>query len=219
MSTDSDARREILRRVRVAIGGPSASGDIPRAYRQESPSPGRLELFVERVGDYRATVRRVGRGDLPAAVAEALASRGIIQVVTPAGIPPDWLSLAQATVLTDDPPLDHAAIDGAGAVITGCALAIAETGTIVLDAGPSQGRRALTLLPDVHICVVDSSRIVMTVPEAVALLDPKRPQTWISGPSATSDIELERVEGVHGPRDLEVLVVGPVEPGNAAPDA
>jgi L-lactate dehydrogenase complex protein LldG len=111
-----------------------------------------------------------------------------------------------ATV-ADEPPLDVSALDRADAVLTGCAVGIAATGTIVLDAGFAQGRRALTLVPDHHICVVRVDQIVDTVPQGFAALDPSRPLTFISGPSATSDIELQRVEGVHGPRTLDVLIV------------
>ena len=114
---------------------------------------------------------------------------------------------AGAAVTVDDPPLSYADLDALDGVVTGCAIAIAETGTIVLDAGPDQGRRAISLLPDLHVCVVMAGQVVGSVPEALARLDPTRPQTWISGPSATSDIELQRVEGVHGPRTLDVVLV------------
>jgi L-lactate dehydrogenase complex protein LldG len=128
-------------------------------------------------------------------------------MVTPTGIPGAWLAGASVEVVVDVPPLTHAELDAVDGVITGCAVAIAETGTIVLDGGPDQGRRAISLLPDLHVCVVQASQIVGSVPEALERLDPRRPQTWISGPSATSDIELQRVEGVHGPRNLQVVVV------------
>ena len=118
-----------------------------------------------------------------------------------------WLVADGVERVSDTPPLPSAELDGIDAVITGCAIAIAETGTIVLDGGPDQGRRALTLIPDHHLCVVRAGQVVDDVPAAVAALDPRRPLTWISGPSATSDIELRRVEGVHGPRHLYVLIV------------
>lgn len=126
----------------------------------------------------------------------------------PPGLPPEWLSAAEVEALTDEPPLDMRALDGSDGVVSGCAAAIALTGTIVLDGGPAQGRRALTLLPDYHLCVVRTDQIVGTVSEALTKVDVSRPQTWISGPSATSDIELNRVEGVHGPRTLHILVAG-----------
>ncbi len=129
----------------------------------------------------------------------------------PAGIDPAWFAEAGRAgieAVPDEPPLSHQALDALDGVLTSCAVAIAETGTIVLDGGAGQGRRALSLLPDYHLCVVLVQQIVGTVPEAIERLEPNRPQTWISGPSATSDIELQRVEGVHGPRNLEVLIVG-----------
>ena len=138
-----------------------------------------------------------------------LAAWGARTLVVPDGLPDDWLAAATGVVaVRDDPPLSKAQLDAVDAVITGAAVGIAETGTIVLDARPGQGRRALSLLPDRHLCIVEVDRIVGTVPEALARLDPRRPLTWISGPSATSDIELQRVEGVHGPRVLDVVIVG-----------
>jgi L-lactate dehydrogenase complex protein LldG len=121
----------------------------------------------------------------------------------PPGLPAGWVGGG----VVDDGTLSTTDLDATDAVVTGCVVAIAETGTIVLDAGPGQGRRALTLIPDLHVCVVRADQVVQTVPEALARLDPTRPQTWISGPSATSDIELDRVEGVHGPRTLEVVLL------------
>jgi L-lactate dehydrogenase complex protein LldG len=161
--------------------------DVPRDYRRTGD--GGVDLFCERVAEYVAKVHRVAPGDLDAAIARVVEGRAI---ATPE------LDLAPAN------------LDGRIAV-TGCALAIAETGTIVLDGGPESGRRALTLVPDHHICVVRADQIVSSVPEAIAALEPAaregRPITFVSGPSATSDIELERVEGVHGPRNLDVFVV------------
>ena len=165
-------------------------------------------LFTERVADYQATVLRSTTTALPATIAGALAARACRRVVVPAGVPDGWLAEATGVeAIADDPPLSKTDLDRLDGVLTGCAVAIAETGTIVLDGGSGQGRRAISLLPDYHLCVVFGDQVVGSVPEALVRLDPKRPLTWISGPSATSDIELQRVEGVHGPRTLDVIVV------------
>jgi L-lactate dehydrogenase complex protein LldG len=203
-----DARAAILGRIREALAEPPAAVVIPRDYERALPAATDIaELFVERVRDYRATVHRTTATDLPAAIGNVLASHGAIRLAAPVGIPEAWLAASPIERVVDEPPLAYHELDGVDGVITGCAVAIAETGTIVLDAGPDQGRRALSLLPDLHVCVVIASQVVGTVPEALARLEPTRPQTWISGPSATSDIELQRVEGVHGPRRLDVIFV------------
>ncbi|HKT02569.1 MAG TPA: LUD domain-containing protein, partial [Rugosimonospora sp.] len=165
-----------------------------------------VELFAARAADYRATVDRTTAAGLPAAIAAALRQRGARRIVVPAGVPSGCLAEAGVEALADEPPLSVAQLDAADGVLTGAAVAVALTGTVVLDAGPGQGRRALSLLPDYHLCAIRADQIVGTVPEALARLDPRRPQTWISGPSATSDIELNRVEGVHGPRTLHLLI-------------
>jgi L-lactate dehydrogenase complex protein LldG len=204
----SAARDVILTRIREALGdGPSAVA-TPRDYERTLPAgPAIAELFVERVSDYRATVHRTTAAELPATIAAVLAERGARRLATPAGVPDEWLAQSEVERVSDDPPLSFGDLDRLDGVITGCAVAIAETGTIILDGGPDQGRRALSLLPDLHVCVVTASQVVGSVPEALARLEPTRPQTWISGPSATSDIELQRVEGVHGPRRLDVVFV------------
>jgi L-lactate dehydrogenase complex protein LldG len=202
------AREAVLERIREALADRPPASAIPRDYELALP-PGTdiVALFVERVGDYRASVHRTPTADLPATIAAVLNARGATRVAVPAGIPDAWLAAAPIEQVADEPPLSHDALDRLDGVLTGCAVAIAETGTIVLDAGPAQGRRVLSLLPDLHVCVVLADQIVGSVPEALARLAPTRPQTWISGPSATSDIELQRVEGVHGPRRLDVIVV------------
>jgi L-lactate dehydrogenase complex protein LldG len=166
-----------------------------------------VALFAGRAADYRAVVEQVPAGGLPAAVARTLTG-GLF--VVPAGVPPEWLSLAadcpDAVLTGDDPPLSAQALDAITGVITGCAVAIAETGTIILDHGPGQGRRALTLVPDFLLVIVRPDQIAADLADAMSRLDPRRPHTLISGPSATSDIELVRVEGVHGPRNLHVLI-------------
>jgi L-lactate dehydrogenase complex protein LldG len=155
---------------------------------------------VERVEDYRAVVVRCGPDEVDARIAEALPAGA--RVVVPEGLP--W---AVPNALSDE-QLSALDLDGIDAVVTGAAVGIASTGTIVLSHGSGQGRRALTLVPDLHVCVVRADQVVADVPDAVGLLDPDQPTTWISGPSATSDIELDRVEGVHGPRTLHVIVAG-----------
>jgi L-lactate dehydrogenase complex protein LldG len=206
------ARDEVLGRIRTALGPAPSQGTTPRAYRtagEHGPgSPALVELLTDRLVDYRATVVATTEPELPEAVARVLDERGLRRVVAPDGVPEAWLD--GADVLRDGAgTLAVAELDGADAVVTGCAVAVAETGTIVLDAGPDQGRRALTLVPDVHVVVVRAGQVVQTVPEAVARLAGgavDRPLTMISGPSATSDIELDRVEGVHGPRTLIVVL-------------
>jgi L-lactate dehydrogenase complex protein LldG len=205
------ARTVVLERIRAALAGaPPPAVDIPREYETALPAgTDVIDRFLDRVADYRAEVRRVDDTQLPAAIATVLAAHDVTRIVVPAGVPDAWLGMTGAGLeaVSDDPPLTHTDLDEVDGVLTGCAVGIAETGTIVLDAGPAQGRRAISLLPDLHVCVVMSDQIVGTVAEALARLDPTRPLTWISGPSATSDIELRRVEGVHGPRRLEVVVV------------
>lgn len=202
----TSAREDILRRIKTALGDQPSPVPVPRDYaRDGSGEP--LTQFAERVGDYQAIVETVTEAGLPDAIAAALAAGGARRIAVPTDLPDVWLSKSDAETLLDDPPLSVTDLDGLDGVLTGAALGIALTGTIVLDAGHAQGRRVLTLLPDFHLCVVRADQIVATVPEAMARLAPDRPQTWISGPSATSDIELNRVEGVHGPRRLHVLIV------------
>jgi L-lactate dehydrogenase complex protein LldG len=203
------AREAVLERIRAALADRPTSVTIPREYELTlARSIDLASLFVDRVDDYRATVERTTAEGLPAVLASTLAGHAARRIATPAGVPDAWLAAAAGVErVPDEPPLTHAELDALDGTITGCAVAIAETGTIVLDGSPDQGRRALSLLPDLHVCVVRLDQVVGTVPEALARLDPRRPQTWISGPSATSDIELQRVEGVHGPRRLAVILV------------
>ncbi|GAA2471987.1 lactate utilization protein C [Streptomyces mauvecolor] len=203
------SRDRILARVRAAVADAPAAPAITRDYltshTPDDPAAV-LDLLHENLADYRAVVHRTdAAGPL---IAELLAARGSGSVLVPDGLPREWLSGATAVRVDDTPDSTAAELDAVDSVVTGCALAIAETGTIVLDAGPGQGRRRISLVPDHHICVVRvPDQIVASVPQAMSRLDPRRPLTWISGPSATSDIELDRVEGVHGPRTLEVVLL------------
>ncbi|MFD5324967.1 lactate utilization protein C [Streptomyces sp. NPDC127092] len=202
-----------MARIRAAVAGAGAgeAPDVPRDYltRHVPDDPAALlDLLHENLADYRAQVHRTTEAGLPELIGRVLGRRGARSVAVPAGLPGQWLAATAVERRYDEPRLGPYELDATDAVVTGCALAIAETGTIVLDGGPGQGRRALTLVPDLHVCVVRApEQVVASVPLALPRLDPTRPLTWISGPSATSDIELDRVEGVHGPRTLEVILV------------
>jgi L-lactate dehydrogenase complex protein LldG len=207
--TLGDARSEILGRVRRALAdAPPPPAPAPAAPAAVVPDP--AARFAERVADYRATVTRCAGGDAAVARAarEALGRHRAARVVVAPGVPAAW---RPDGAIVDDPALDLVALDAVDGVLTGAAIGIAETGTIVLDGAPASGRRAITLVPDLHVCVVREADVVPDVGDAFAVLGPAiadgRPVTFVSGPSATSDIELDRVEGVHGPRRLEVILV------------
>ena len=217
----ASAKETILYRIRHAtrdVPEEERPGDVPveRGYREEDDASREeiVERFAERAAEYEATVRRVKTDELPGVIEEALTRRGVKRLVVPPYLPKEWVPEGiEALRDAARPRLTNEELDGRAGVLTGCALGIAQTGTIVLDSGRAQGRRALTLLPDYHLCVVREDQIVGLVPEAFAKLEDTvknegRAITFISGPSATSDIELNRVEGVHGPRTLEVLIVG-----------
>ncbi|WNM37991.1 LUD domain-containing protein [Micromonospora halotolerans] len=196
------ARDVVLSRIRAALGEPRPGpAPVPREYRPAGAVATDLDLFVDRLTDYRATVHRCADTDVARIVDEVLGDR---QIVVPPGLPRHWLPASVRAVPDDN--LTAARIAALDGVVTAAAVAVAETGTIVLDGAPDQGRRIITLLPDVHVCVVRSDQVVATVPDALTRITPHRPLTWISGPSATSDIELNRVEGVHGPRNLHVII-------------
>jgi L-lactate dehydrogenase complex protein LldG len=213
----TSARDEVLARVRKALSGQGSGGaqsgsavTVARDYRQDSGhEPGSaalLDLFTERVEDYRATLARCADDDasIGTAIRSALFAHDAKSVLTPSGLPAAWVD--HEGHVPDRPDLGATDLDGIDAVVTGCAVAVAETGTIVLDGSELCGRRAISLVPDLHVCVVRAEQVVGGVPEALARLDALRPLTFISGPSATSDIELNRVEGVHGPRTLHVVL-------------
>lgn len=218
------SKDRILARIRRAVpdagrvpgpgSGPAADREvgIPRDYLQvhgvRTPAE-TVDLLAANLTEYRAKVHRVDEDGIAVLLMRLLAERGAQSVLVPPGLPPYWMAAADPTRIHDRAVSTPYELDAVDSVVTGCALAIAETGTIVLDGSPDQGRRRITLIPDHHICVVRvPGQVVDSVPQALPLLDPTRPLTWISGPSATSDIELDRVEGVHGPRTLEVVLLG-----------
>ncbi|MCL6731641.1 LutC/YkgG family protein [Streptomyces neyagawaensis] len=207
------SRDLILGRVRRALADVRRDDEqaVPRTYLREHGERNAAEtvdLLAENLADYRAIVHRTDTAGLPGVIAELLAAHGSSSVLAPPALPEEWLSATEVTRVADRAGSTPHELDEVDSVVTACALAIAETGTIVLDGSPDQGRRRITLVPDHHICVVRApDQVVPSVPLALERLDPTRPLTWISGPSATSDIELDRVEGVHGPRTLEVVLV------------
>ncbi|MFI1206577.1 lactate utilization protein C [Streptomyces sp. NPDC020802] len=210
------SRDLILARVRRALADVPRDDTpyeraVERGYLREHGNRGveqTVDLLAENLADYRAIVHRCSAGELAATIAGLLAGRGAASVAVPTGLDPEWLAATDVTRVPDSAADTPAELDRVDSVVTACAVAIAETGTIVLDGGPDQGRRRLTLVPDHHICVVRvPGQVVSSVPQGLERVDPARPLTWISGPSATSDIELDRVEGVHGPRTLEVVLV------------
>ena len=208
----AQAKDRILARIRSALRDVPRDErpedvEVTRAYVDDHTTGDVVELFVERVEDYRATVTRVAEDDAPSEIARILTGHAVTNLVVPPGFPDALLARYEGSRLSDDPPLTPAELDASDGVITLAARGIALTGTIVLDAGPGQGRRALSLVPDLHLCVVRASQVAADVPLAVRALVPGRPTTFVSGPSATSDIELDRVEGVHGPRTLVVLLI------------
>lgn len=212
------AKQEILDRIRRSLTDVTEVDpvlDVPVAWAFGRPTnvTDPINLFIERVEDYRAEVERIAADGVGEAIVAKLQGAGVTSVVLPDGLDAAWVSAIEAAgLVVRRDPLTHAELNSTDAVVTASSVGIAETGTIVLDHRADQGRRALSLVPDVHVCVVRTDQVVTDVPEAVARLKASIvggwPQTWISGPSATSDIELSRVEGVHGPRTLIVLVVG-----------
>ncbi|OYO18762.1 lactate utilization protein C [Enemella evansiae] len=223
-----NAREEILGRVRRAIadvggGDPTQDVEVPWQFGRNTPMPDIWDRFTERVEDYRARVVRCSADEVAGQVTAALSATGARRVVAPEGLDVVWQQQLRESGfdLVLDPSgavtLDASELDRIDAVVSAAAVGIAETGTVVLDHRPDQGRRALTLVPDVHVCVVGADQVVSDVPEAVARLAESvaagLPLTWISGPSATSDIELDRVEGVHGPRTLVVILADHADVG------
>lgn len=204
-------REQILGDIRAALASTdSAPVQIPRDYDRADDiagSPDVLELFVARLNGYGARVHRVTLQDASDAVADALHGRDARRVVVPGGLDETWLASSGFDWVRDSPPLSVDELDRVDAVLTGAAVAIADSGTIVLDGGSGQGRRALSLVPDAMVMVVRGDQVVADLTAAIARLDGTRPMTFVSGPSATVDIELVRVAGVHGPRDLDVVLL------------
>ncbi len=210
----SSTRDEVLRRVRSGLADVQGGREddytaVIRNYRQRSSESleERLSLFTERLQDYDTTVYRCDAAEVSQAVGNALSAREQQRILVPSGFPEQWLP--RNVDLLRDSGFSFDEIDSSDGVITGCALAIALTGTIVLRHSTEDGRRALTLIPDYHLCIVRAEQVVDSVPEAIRRMSKFAmfPITTISGPSATADIEMTRIKGVHGPRTLDVILV------------
>ena len=216
MSAPVNHRAAILGSIRSALGSQKAASSIaeeyaaiPRRYAQssEKDESAVIELFADRLHEYDAGVYRASAGAIARTIAEILAGRGKTSLAVPAGVPFEWLP--QGVTFEEANGFDAYRLDATQGVLTGCTVAIAETGTIVLQNAEAQGPRKLSLVPDYHLCVVHAGQIVATVPEAFARLQAAStlPTTFISGPSATADIEMTRIKGVHGPRFLDIVIV------------
>ncbi len=216
MADEITSREEILGRVRTAIGGTSTENAartgwsaVPRDYKRKGTlgREGLLALLEDRLRDYDATVIRCGDAEVGRCIAARLSERGKRRLVVPKGSPAEWLPNGFEFVVDDD--LTATTLDRFDGVVTGSTVAVAETGTVVLQNVPGQGRRAITLVPDYHLCLVRAEDVVETVPEAMDRLQgtASAPTTLVSGPSATADIEMTRIKGVHGPRFLDVLLI------------
>lgn len=201
----SDAKDTILQRIRGAVANSPPVDTIERRYRQSDKL--NLDIFEDRLSDYGVRMYRCSKRDLTCAIQAALAKAGKARLLLPPGIPDDILP--NGFVFERDKGTSYEELDRAEGVLTGCALGIAETGTIFLRHTAAEGRRALTLIPDYHLCIIHADQIVATVPEGIRLAARfgNVPITTVSGPSATSDIEMTRVKGVHGPRTLDVILV------------
>jgi iron-sulfur cluster protein len=209
-------RDAVLGAIRSSLARhPLAPPEVDRSYRDGAAShegqPDPVALFVDRLRDYRAGVTLSNATGVGSAVRAAIERQGSTRVITPEGLDPSWIAPTtegtSIAVTVDDGSAGALELDGFGSTVTAAAIGIAETGTVILDGGTGQGRRSISLVPDHLVVIIRADQVRSTVPEAVAVVDPRSPQTWISGPSATSDIELQRVEGVHGPRTLDVIVV------------
>jgi L-lactate dehydrogenase complex protein LldG len=210
----SEARTAILERIRSALGTPpeqpqDGRATIDRTYRQESQltRDERVEVFASRIVHYDGSVRRCRASELPDTIAQTLAARDKTRIYVPSDIDRSWLPNGIDFAADEHPSTSE--LDRSEGVITGCTVAIALTGTIVLTHGKGEGRRALTLVPDYHLSIVFADQIVETVPEGIRRVAAQSPSliTTISGPSATADIEMTRIKGVHGPRVLDVIIV------------
>jgi L-lactate dehydrogenase complex protein LldG len=210
------SRERVLERIRKAnLKAAAPQESIPRDYDRSSSQTvdKTLALFEERLRDYDARIFAVRREEVAAKAAEILSAGNRRRIAVPAGLPAVWQAAGVEWILdgaadgTADHELSFDALNAVDGVMTAATAGVAVSGSIVLQHGPAEGRRVLTLLPDYHLCVIEAGQVVETLPEGFARLDPTRPVTFFSGPSATADIEMQRIKGVHGPRFLDVLLI------------